>query len=467
MIVSDYNAPDIKIISDNNPACFGEKITLSAQNGVTYEWNTGDSLAEISIQAEKSERYWVKGSNNQGCSKVEIIDLLVNPVPENNLSEEYEACQGDEIILDAGPKNHSYLWNTGSQNQKLNIFRSGNFSVKLTNEFGCSSLFETSVLFFDKPVVNLGNDTIICAGASVDLNAGDWLKYNWSTGDRVPQISVSLQGIYNVRVTDTNFCEGTAKINLRLNDPENLIIDSVETTDVICGGNKDGTLNISAHGSSGPLLYSIDDGNTFHENNGFFLELPAGELFSVVVKEAGACIQRGQSYSLTEPPVLNLSSNTINPSCPGCSDGSINISASGGRPPFSYIWSDNSSDNELFNLEEGRYSVRVTDALNCSKVYTSKIIYNEGTYLNIPTAFTPNEDGINDLWKISNRNLYPEMRVKVFGFNGKELFESPPGYPVPWNGKYNGELLPVNSYLYIIEPGKDKKTLTGVVTIVR
>ncbi|MBL4703249.1 MAG: gliding motility-associated C-terminal domain-containing protein [Flavobacteriales bacterium] len=82
----------------------------------------------------------------------------------------------------------------------------------------------------------------------------------------------------------------------------------------------------------------------------------------------------------------------------------------------------------------------------------------------IPTGFTPDNDGVNDTWQIPNLNtMYPNSTVRVFNRWGAILFESN-GYPVPWDG--GG--LPVGSYYFIIAYGDDSvKDATGSVTIVR
>lgn len=83
----------------------------------------------------------------------------------------------------------------------------------------------------------------------------------------------------------------------------------------------------------------------------------------------------------------------------------------------------------------------------------------------IPNTFTPNEDGINDTWKILYLESYPECRIRVFNRDGQAIYESL-GYKVPgWDGKYNGKKLPFGTYYYVIEPGSGRKPITGYVTL--
>jgi gliding motility-associated-like protein len=89
--------------------------------------------------------------------------------------------------------------------------------------------------------------------------------------------------------------------------------------------------------------------------------------------------------------------------------------------------------------------------------------------LEIPTGFTPDGDGTNDEWEIVNITaMYPEAIVKIYNRWGNILFTSDKGYTTRWDGKYNGESLPVASYYFIIEFNDGStEPATGSVTIIR
>jgi len=84
----------------------------------------------------------------------------------------------------------------------------------------------------------------------------------------------------------------------------------------------------------------------------------------------------------------------------------------------------------------------------------------------IPNTFSPNNDGINDTWRIDFLNTYPENRVQIFTRTGKIIFESR-GYNTPWDGTIKGKPLPFDTYYYIIEPGNGRDPITGYVTILK
>lgn len=86
--------------------------------------------------------------------------------------------------------------------------------------------------------------------------------------------------------------------------------------------------------------------------------------------------------------------------------------------------------------------------------------------LNVPNAFSPNGDGINDFWEIAYLNSYANARVWVYNRAGQTVFESF-GYSRAWDGKCNGKELPIGTYYYIVNPGNGRGVYTGTVTLMK
>jgi gliding motility-associated-like protein len=99
---------------------------------------------------------------------------------------------------------------------------------------------------------------------------------------------------------------------------------------------------------------------------------------------------------------------------------------------------------------------------------TDKVIISPISKLYIPTAFTPNNDGRNDTWKIPGLALYPEARVTVFNRGGEKIFEAKGYSGAAWTGMYKGLIQPNGVYVYLIELNDDKKqVLKGTLTLIR
>ncbi|MFD0748517.1 PKD domain-containing protein [Mucilaginibacter calamicampi] len=115
-------------------------------------------------------------------------------------------------------------------------------------------------------------------------------------------------------------------------------------------------------------------------------------------------------------------------------------------------------------VESTTYTLTVTSDKGCPAVKNIYVKVLKAPL--IPNAFTPNSDGINDLWDIKYLNMYPNVTVEIFSRNGEKVYFSK-GYASPWDGTSRGAMLPVGTYYYIINPGSGRKTATGYVSIIK
>ncbi len=110
----------------------------------------------------------------------------------------------------------------------------------------------------------------------------------------------------------------------------------------------------------------------------------------------------------------------------------------------------------------GIYYIEASTAGNCSVIDPVKVTIQIPPP---PNAFSPNGDGVHDLWEIPALTTYPLCEVKVFDRYGRLLFQSV-GYNTPWDGRYNGKALPLGTYYYVIKPSDKIATISGSVTII-
>ena len=147
----------------------------------------------------------------------------------------------------------------------------------------------------------------------------------------------------------------------------------------------------------------------------------------------------------------------------------FNINATGTN--LQYKWSpaigldrDNVRNPVASPTEDTRYTVTVTSDEGC--VLTDEILVKIVDKPIIRNTFTPNGDGVNDVWQIEYLDSYPEVRVDIFNRFGVRIYASI-GYKTPWNGTLNGSELPVGTYYYVIDPKLGIPVYTGWVTILR
>ena len=142
----------------------------------------------------------------------EEVIAYIRPVPEVDLGNDVNACvdPGQEVlVLDAGvqPNSGVYLWDDGTIDQVRAVYTDGMYYVKVTNQYTCVGADTINVIFRNNPVVNLGNDTTVCNGVLLPLNAGpDGINYFWNTGETTQTITINAPGAYNVFVTNEKGC---------------------------------------------------------------------------------------------------------------------------------------------------------------------------------------------------------------------------------------------------------------------
>jgi gliding motility-associated-like protein len=111
-----------------------------------------------------------------------------------------------------------------------------------------------------------------------------------------------------------------------------------------------------------------------------------------------------------------------------------------------------------------QFTLTATSELGC--VTTKNMLVKVVDTFNIPNTFSPNGDGINDVWNLKLLDTYRDARVEIFSRYGEKVFSST-GYPRPFDGFYKGKELPVGTYYYIISPKNGHKSTTGPITIIR
>jgi gliding motility-associated-like protein len=115
-------------------------------------------------------------------------------------------------------------------------------------------------------------------------------------------------------------------------------------------------------------------------------------------------------------------------------------------------------------LEDMVYSLKVTGIGGCER--TDKVKIFALKLLDLPNTFTPNGDGVNDLWEIKNLSLYNDCVVEIYTPQGLVVYRSV-NYSKPWDGKYNGKPLPSGTYYYVINTNSERKSIAGYVTILK
>ncbi len=187
-------------------------------------------------------------------------------------------------------------------------------------------------------------------------------NYLWSNGDTTQDLSGVPVGTYDVTITDANSCTATASYTI--NEPTPLIPSLDSMIGINCHGLAQGAVYISVAGGVSPYSYSWSNGSTDQDLVG----VPAG-IYTGTITDANGCVFVSPQVPITEPSAIALTTDSVmEVTCNGNSNGGVDISVSGGIPPYSYLWSDSTTNEDLAGVSAGTYSIAIVDSNGC--VYT-------------------------------------------------------------------------------------------------
>lgn len=202
---------------------------------------------------------------------------------------------------------------------------------------------------------------------------------NWSNGQNGTSINNLSAGNYSVTITDANNCTETASVTLSANPPPTA---SISTVDASCFGFSDGQITAVVSNGTAPYTYAWNP-PTIAGNVPVATSLPAGN-YTLTVTDINTCNSVSQ-ITINEPPLLTYTYTTVDLLCFGESDGTIDITTTGGTPPYSYTWLPNvSTSANASNLTAGTYLVTITDAQGCDT--TASIVINQPPELILTTT---------------------------------------------------------------------------------
>ncbi len=410
-------------------------------------WSTGITASQITVTSAGT--YWALESNGCGSSS-DTIAIAQNPAPAVNLGNDTTLCSGQSILLNATNPNSTYLWQDNSTNSTFNVSVAGLYYVTVTNSFSCSASDSIKVAFDTQiPNISLGNDTTYCAQFSRVLSTGI-ANTLWSTNAVSAQIIVNAPGTYWAQ--SNNAC-GAASDTIVLGEsaPPSIAFNSSLS---VCPGD---TILLKPTTTGTGFLWSTGD-----TTKSIYITSPGN--YNIEAWNNIAC---PNNKSITIPigsvPVISLGNDTS-----VCSNSGILISLN--VPNAHYVWQDNSVDSFYNVIASGTYSVTVTN--NCGSASAQRVveIYPDECALAIPTAFSPNEDGKNDIFRPISRCPIDKFWIHIYNRWGELIFESN-NINNGWDGKFKGVAQPIGTFVYYVEyfnyckGGMDKRA--GNVTLLR
>ncbi|SHN28011.1 gliding motility-associated C-terminal domain-containing protein [Chitinophaga sp. CF418] len=335
-------------------------------------------------------------------------------------------------------------------------------SAQCNSKYGVVALIDNlSPQLTEGPQITIAA-TNTCKGGntgniSVKVTAGTGpFTYEWLPGgETTNQLSHLAAGEYQVKVTAKNGLKISGKVQIAESD----LTSSFTATGALCNGDDQNRLQIHTTGGQPPYRYYLNNAEQ-SVSTPVFYHLRAGN-YTMKVEDENGCYNRIEDIRITEPPALSLQEISIkNTSCSSVQDGRIILTATGGTPPYVYsIPARNitQSDSTLHQLGAGWYNFTISDSHGCTVEGQAGIaMESRDCAVYIPTAFSPNRDGVNDVFRVKVNDAVTAFRLAVYGRWGNLIFETNDP-ETGWDGAQKGSFLPAGSYVWALTYTDSKK----------
>jgi hypothetical protein len=373
-----------------------ETITVEPIGGTgDYEffWSTGNSDSSFEVEADyvagTEDIYFVTVTDEEGCFSTDsVIVTTTNSIDSvkvfvTDVSECMGTNGGIRIIPLNGSAPFSLNW-TGTNGDSGSLvgvqdtafitdIAQGGYHIEITDSSQEVCTFNLRNIIVQGPGVIIMEPIIAdvsCFGAGdgeicLDLQGSGGIQYLWSTGDTTLCVNGLNGGEYTVTITSGE-CE-TVLNEIQVEEPDSLFVIS-ESTSPTCHDLSDGSIILNTFGGTTPYEYFWSTTDV----SPYILNKTSGN-YLVIVTDFNDCTLT-ETIALTAPDPLSVNLDSLqNMSCNGNMDGYLQVSGTGGIPPYQYLWNTGSTSSVLVNLQAGSYQVTITDLNDCETTASFEI----------------------------------------------------------------------------------------------
>ncbi|MBI4649041.1 MAG: T9SS type A sorting domain-containing protein [Bacteroidia bacterium] len=368
-------------IAGQNVSCFGlsnGSATITVTGGTpnySYNWSSGQTTGNISGLPAGTYSLTVTDANS--CNDIESITITEPALLTSSVSGTDATCFGVPtgtiaLSVSGGITQYSYIWSNAVTTEDQSAVEAGIYYVTVFDDNNCQVFDTISISQPDEIVIQLVPLHIACYGETtgeVDLTvSGGVVPYDfeWSNAATTEDIGSLDNGIYYITITDLNNCFVIDSIEIT--EPEALIA-SITVYNVDCNSSSTGAADLSVTGGTPTYTYLWSNGETLATNSG----LIAGTYY-ITVTDFNNCVTN-DSATISEPEIIAINGTVTDPTCFNGSDGSIDISVTGGILPYAYNWNSGNTSADITGLTAGSYVITITDDNNC--IMTSTIAVTE------------------------------------------------------------------------------------------
>lgn len=468
---------------------------------LVYKWDFGTgNVADTANIRNPAFRYTVPGSyvvsfrvtSPYGCTKQTTATVVVNQSAHGTITGLAETCQDVPVQFmgAANPAaNVQWNWNLGNgnssaqQNPVAQLYAvAGNYAVPLVvTKNGCADTSVHLLTVHPRPVVNaMPQQYVLCFADSVLLSASGGGSYLWTPASGLsnstianPKASPQITTQYKVRVTTNKGCVDSGYVSIRVAQPINIRVTGA--TD-ICKGL---SLQLNA---SGAIAYQWINNTTGLNATSISNPVAApltNTIYTVVGYDADNCFKDTATISIAvhDLPTVNAGPDVqIQGNIP------YQLSASVSNDVTSWLWLPGNTLSCTTCAApiatpkmETEYIVKVSNNWGCTASDTILIkLQCAISNIRIPDAFTPNNDGLNDVFYIKGSGVKIIKYLRIYDRWGGLIFEKT-NFGIDdrssgWDGNAKGQAAPAGTYVYVTElqcSSGELFTLKGTITVVR
>ena len=415
----------------------------------TYLWSNGATTQDIT--GVIAGTYSVVVTDNVGCTDTAFF-TLTEPLAITAVSSYaeptcYDSATGLIFVLPGGGgvPPYTFNWATGDTVAQITGLAAGTYSCTITDANGCTHLFTQTLGQPSQLVTTLSAGQILCNGSSTIIAAAtsggvSGYTYLWSDNSANDSIN-AVAGTYFVTTTDFNGCSRSDTISV--SEPTAVAV-AISATSPVCSGS--GSLQGTTNGGTPGYTYLWSTGDTTSGVNN-----AAPGTYTLTVTDANGCSD--SSTAIINPPanVVVFASIAANTSCTN-PNGLLFAVPSGGAGPYTFLWSNGDTTQQINNLTAGTYTCTVTDTNGCS-----------GSNSFVVSGPTPPVASVN--FPVSNV-CEDDAPLTLFGGSPAGGFWSGPGVNgvlfTPGNAALGANII---SYIYVDSASGCSDTATTIITV--
>ncbi|MEZ4961197.1 MAG: gliding motility-associated C-terminal domain-containing protein [Saprospiraceae bacterium] len=344
----------------------------------------------------------------------------------------------------------------GEKYQGFTVVKDTLLTTIVPSSHGCDSLvYHANIQVLPAAQAGIQGKTAICHGEPVNLTAYGGASYRWSTGESTKSIEVGAGDSYTVTVTNNFGCQDEASLTVADSNP----FAEVSTTAPGCANGSDGTIDfLNPTGGEPPYSFSIDGGQLFTTHNHYNNLLPGP--YETRVKDKNGCIWE-HLVELADPFDYQL---RLVPDTTLLLSQSLRMKVfTNLTQPASIEWwpaagldCTDCLEPLATPFESTVYHLRLTDSTGCELEGRVEVNVDRAEQVYVPTAFSPNEDGINEILMVyTGENVSVVRRFEVYDRWGAQLFAAEnfrAGDPFKgWDGYWHGKKVPSGAYVWMAQ----------------